>query len=181
MRGTSIYVEIYDDRVEIVNPGGVPAGITKSNFGKESIRRNLIIADLFHRMAKVERMGSGIDRIRGLMREANLKEPVFSFDNFFRVAFYRNPEYALKRAGEDDTEKIAQKTIQKTVQKTTQKQKAILSYLKAHPQSGRNEMARNIKGITESGIKYNLKVLQEKGLLTRIGPANGGRWEVTSS
>ena len=61
MRGTSIYVEIYDSRVVIVNPGGVPSGITKANFGKESIRRNLIIADLFHRMGKVERLGSSLD------------------------------------------------------------------------------------------------------------------------
>ena len=35
MRGTSIYVEIYDNRVVIVNPGGLPSGITKANFGKE--------------------------------------------------------------------------------------------------------------------------------------------------
>ncbi|MGA1867708.1 MAG: ATP-binding protein [bacterium] len=56
MRGTSIYIEIYDSRVVIVNPGGLPSDITKANFGKESIRRNLIIADLFHRMGKVSQL-----------------------------------------------------------------------------------------------------------------------------
>lgn len=67
---------------------------------------------------------------------------------------------------------------QKTAQKTTQKQEAILSYLKEHPEAGRAEMAQNIEGITASGIKYNLKVLQEKGFLKRIGSDKGGYWEV---
>ncbi len=94
--GTSIYVRIYDDRVEIENPGGLPAGITRRDFAKSSVRRNPIIADLFHRMGKVERMGSGIDRMRNLMRDAGLKEPMFEMDDFFRVTFYRDPRYSLK-------------------------------------------------------------------------------------
>ncbi len=42
-----------DERVEIENPGGLPDGITKRDFGKSSVRRNPVIADLFHRMGKV--------------------------------------------------------------------------------------------------------------------------------
>ncbi|MCK4666233.1 putative DNA binding domain-containing protein, partial [Candidatus Dependentiae bacterium] len=97
LRGTSIYVEIYDDRVVIVNPGGVPSGITKSNFGKESIRRNLIIADLFHRMGKVERIGSGIGKMKSLIESSGLKPPDFELENFFRVTFYRDLKFSLKK------------------------------------------------------------------------------------
>ncbi|MDO9529210.1 MAG: ATP-binding protein, partial [Syntrophales bacterium] len=106
MRGTSIYVAVYDDRVEIENPGGFPAGVTQENFGKTSIRRNLILADLFHRMGKVERMGSGIRKMKNLMKEADLKPPVFEVSTFFRATFYRDPEYALKKVGEKVGEKI---------------------------------------------------------------------------
>lgn len=70
------------------------------------------------------------------------------------------------------------KTVQKTIQKTAQKQEAIFSYLKEHPEVDREEMAQNIEGVTASGIKYNLKVLQEKGFLKRIGSDKGGHWEV---
>ncbi|MEK7290001.1 MAG: ATP-binding protein, partial [Planctomycetota bacterium] len=70
MKGTSIYVRIYDDRVEIENPGGLPDGITRRDFDKSSVRRNPVIADMFHRMGKVERMGSGIERMRELMCDA---------------------------------------------------------------------------------------------------------------
>src|SRR3989304_5254635 len=110
IKGTSIYVRIYDDRVEIENPGGLPDGITKRDFGKSSVRRNPIIADLFHRMGKVERMGSGIERMRELMRDAGLKEPVFEMDAFFRVTFYRDPRYSLK-ADKEPAEKTMGKGL----------------------------------------------------------------------
>ena len=65
-----------------------------------------------------------------------------------------------------------------TTQKTTQKQTDILYYLKDNPQAGRADIALNIKTLTEAGVKYNLDVLQKKGLIKRIGSAKGGHWEV---
>ncbi len=95
-KGTSIYVRIFDDRVEIENPGGLVEGMAKRDFGKSFVRRNPILADLFHRMDKVERMGTGINRMRTPMVEAGMKEPVFEMDSFFRAIFYRDPQYSLK-------------------------------------------------------------------------------------
>lgn len=85
------------------------------------------------------------------------------------MIFCRDPEYSLKKqAG----------TVGKTTQKTTQKQTDILAYLSKNPKAGRDEIAQNIEVITESGVKYNLKALQKKGLLKRVGSAKGGHWEV---
>ncbi len=162
MRGTSIYVSVFDDRVEIVNPGGLPAGITKANFGKESVRRNLIIADLFHRMGKVEKMGTGIERMKTLMREAKLKEPVFSSDSFFHAIFYRNPEYALKHS------------VEKTVEKTVEK---ILALIREKPTITQGEIEVKT-GLTRRGVEWNLKRLKDQGILHRIGPDKGGHWKV---
>ena len=55
---------------------------------------------------------------------------------------------------------------------------AILDYLREKPQASRKKMLEDIKGISEDGIKYNLKALQEKGLLKRTGADKGGYWEV---
>src|SRR3990172_939309 len=129
--GTSIYIRIFDDRVEIENPGGLPDGITKRDFAQSSVRRNPIIADLFHRMGKVERMGSGIERMRELMHDAGLKEPVFEMDTFFRVTFYRDPRYSLKADRE---------TGEKTTQKTTQKKLGERLGDKLGERMGKNEM-----------------------------------------
>ena len=165
LRGTSIYVRVFDDRVEIENPGGLPAGVTMQSLGKSSVRRNPIIADLFHRMGKVERMGSGIDRMRDFMRHAELKEPVFETDNFFRVTFCRNLLYSLKKSGD---------TVEKTVEKTVVK---ILALMRETPKITQKELAERT-GLTQRGIEWNLRKLKDEGLIRRVGPARGGYWRV---
>jgi ATP-dependent DNA helicase RecG len=208
IKGTSIYVRIYDDRVEIENPGGLPDGITRQDFGKSSVRRNPIIADLFHRMGKVERMGSGIERMRDLMREAGLKEPVFEMDAFFRVTFYRDPRYSLKadrlqkagkkdgeagekirrkygeKGAEDTTQKITQKRLveglaEKLVEKLVESQQRILELTKENPYISKKKLSEII-GISTSAIDKNIQQLKKKGLFNRIGPDKGGHWEIVN-
>ena len=48
-KGARVMVEIYDDRVDIVSPGGVCKGITRENFGTISITRNSIVASMLYR------------------------------------------------------------------------------------------------------------------------------------
>jgi ATP-dependent DNA helicase RecG len=86
--GSRVMIEIFDDRVEITNPGGVPKGITKENFGTVSITRNSVIASLLHRINYIEKMGTGINRIRESARESSTE---FQFDmvGFFKVSFKR--------------------------------------------------------------------------------------------
>lgn len=57
---------MYDDRLEIYSPGGMYRGKPIQECGLDeidSVRRNPIIADLFHRMKFMERRGSGIKKI----------------------------------------------------------------------------------------------------------------------
>ena len=78
-KGARVMVEIFDDRVEITNPGGAPKGITTTNFGTISIARNPVIASLLHRADYIERMGTGIKRMTNAMEKAGLEKPVFQF------------------------------------------------------------------------------------------------------
>ncbi len=176
INGTSIYVRIFDDRVEIENPGGLPNGITKRDFAKSSVRRNPIIADLFNRMGKVERMGSGIDRMRNLMRDAGLKEPVFEMDEFFRVTFYRDPRYSLKADSFEKVRATSEKTRGNTREKTREK---IIRSLKANPEITMERLAE-IVGISSKGVEWQINKLKEDGVIRRIGPAKGGHWEIVT-
>ena len=59
-----------------------------ANGGKISVRRNPIIVDLIHRLNLVEKAGSGIKRIKKVMKQFELKVE-FNISSFFRVIFYR--------------------------------------------------------------------------------------------
>ena len=63
--GAGILVEVYDDSVEITNPGRFL--FDSSKFGKLSVARNPILFDAFHRLGITEKIGSGINRMRQAM------------------------------------------------------------------------------------------------------------------
>lgn len=60
-----IQVAMYEDRIQINSPGGLPAGISKEEYlnGNISVLRNPIIAGVFNRLNIIEKFGTGIARI----------------------------------------------------------------------------------------------------------------------
>jgi len=66
IKGSEIHVDMYDDRLEIVSPGGMPDGkfIQYLNIKHiASLRRNPLICDIFSRLKLMERRGSGLHKI----------------------------------------------------------------------------------------------------------------------
>jgi ATP-dependent DNA helicase RecG len=90
-KGANVMVEIFDDRVEIANPGGLPRGLRIENFGKESILRNPNIANLMQRIEYIEKMGTGILRMQKLLADAGLPPLRYELSGFVRAIFYRYP------------------------------------------------------------------------------------------
>jgi len=58
-----IFIEVYSDRIEITNPGGLPLGITKSNILHQRHRRNPHLINILHDLNLMEGEGSGYDMI----------------------------------------------------------------------------------------------------------------------
>ena len=60
------YIDIYDDRMEIYSPGGMPDGSMiqdRDPLTVPSTRRNPVLADVFNRLGYMERKGSGFGKI----------------------------------------------------------------------------------------------------------------------
>lgn len=72
-----IFVHMHPGRMVITSPGGLPHGLTLEELGTRCVPRNRLIADMFHRMGYVERLGSGIFRMRQAMFGACLPVPKF--------------------------------------------------------------------------------------------------------
>lgn len=110
MEGANVFVELYTDRIEVSSPGGLPKGMTLSDLGHKSIRRNALIADLLHRIEFIEKAGTGIKRIRDEARAQGCPEPQFEETGFFTATFYPNPEVRAQveaQTGTQITEQVA--------------------------------------------------------------------------
>ena len=58
-----IFINIHPDRVEFVNPGQLPLGVTEENILHKSVKRNERMANLFYVLHLMEREGSGYDKM----------------------------------------------------------------------------------------------------------------------
>ena len=76
----SLYVAVYDDRIEIWNPGKLMKGITLKDLKRPHIshQRNKTIAGVFYSRGFIERWGMGIKKMMDICKDAGLPPPKFS-------------------------------------------------------------------------------------------------------
>ncbi len=76
--GAPIRVAIFDDRLEIENPGLLPFGVTVDDLERGiSKLRNRVIGRVFHALGLIEQWGSGVQRMTAACRDAGLAAPRF--------------------------------------------------------------------------------------------------------
>jgi len=126
-----------------------------------SLRRNEIIADLFYRMDKVERAGTGIQRMKDSMAAAGLPLPEIRYDTFFTITLRRPPKEEMP-----GSEKGSVKSSVK-----------ILEAIRANKNVSAKEISQTLS-ISLRAVEKQLSKLKESGKLRRIGPAKGGYWEI---
>jgi len=160
-RGNRINIELFDDRVDISNPGGLVSAIPEADFGKKSYSRNPLIFGLFEKMRMVEHVGSGITRMKELMEEAGLPQPVFQYSGMFSVTFYRPVEF--------------EEWIKKWADELTENRIKLLKAIHDDGTVSKKELSA-IVGVGSTSIDKNIKYLKESGFLERVGGDKGGKW-----
>ena len=84
---SQIRVLMFDDRIEVISPGGLPGGISEEEYlsGRISVLRNQIIAQIFYRLNIVEVFGTGIIRIKQLYSSSATKPRFEVSENAIKV------------------------------------------------------------------------------------------------
>ncbi|MDR1109216.1 MAG: putative DNA binding domain-containing protein [Deltaproteobacteria bacterium] len=160
-KGSRVMIEIYDDRVDIVSPGGVCKGITKNNFGKVSITRNSVLASMFYRIGYIEQMGTGIKRMKEAAKAANVSEPLFDFSAFFKVTFKRN---GLKTTYHQS---VQSPTDQQLVA-TSDRKRMVISFLEEHGQAKSKDIVQ-VTGLSDSRVRALLRCMARDGSIKKVG------------
>lgn len=70
-----IYINLYPDRLQVVNPGLLPLGVTPQNILHQSVRRNNELARVFHDLNLMEREGSGYDLLYEVLTSQGRQPP----------------------------------------------------------------------------------------------------------
>lgn len=74
---TYTQIRVFKDRIEIINPGSLPPGVTVDNIKEAQFSRNSMIAARLKDMRYLEEYGRGIDIVIKKMSDWNLPEPLF--------------------------------------------------------------------------------------------------------
>lgn len=128
----NVQVRIFNNKVEIWNPGTLPESITIESLKKEhrSIPRNELIARCFYLIKYIEQWGTGTNRIINLCKEAGLKEPKFEIRNGdFVVTFFRKKIREEKPFNELRLNETQKKIIKFIAEKGSARTSEIKEYL----------------------------------------------------
>ena len=117
-----IQISVFDDRVEIISPGGLYDNLTMEEmFSGFSRLRNPLLADVFRRMGIVEQWGTGIQRAVQQCAKAGLPAPEFEISN-------DAVKITMRRPGR---EQLREKQPRK--RRAHKRDEALLAYLKDNP------------------------------------------------
>ena len=148
-RGAPIRVAIFDDRLEIENPGLLPFGLTVEDLPRGvSKLRNRVIGRVFHTLGLIEQWGSGVQRMTSACRKMGLGPPRFEeIATRFRVTIF--------------TARISRPALD-------EKDRTILDALAGDEGLLTSQIAKAI-GLTPRATRTRLARLVGSGLLREIG------------
>ena len=149
VKGSSIMIAIFDDRIEISNPGGLTFGMTiEDAIAGSSKVRNRIIARIFKELDLIEHWGSGLQRIISACEQRGLEKPLFQE----RINEFKITLYAIK------SRKIILEPFQEE----------LVTYLKKKEKISTKEAAELWNINTRNALR-RLKYLVDAGIIKKIG------------
>jgi ATP-dependent DNA helicase RecG len=163
---TDVIVKIYDDNIEISNPGRLMGGLSVEDFKTDNYQakhRNKLLAEAFYLTGDIEKYGTGFKRLREWLVDCpNIKLDVFDFNDFIRIELW-NKEIESINA-----------TVNATV---NDRQERILVETKENRSITISQLAEKLN-VSRDTILRDLKKLKKLDLIKRVGSDKAGYWKV---
>lgn len=140
---SQIRVLMFDDRLEVISPGGLPSGISETEYlsGRISVLRNRNLANVFYRLGFVEIFGTGITRIKQLY-EGGLRKPDFEVtENTIKIVLPVFEENLNLTEDEQAVYKILSRTILKPI-----------SEIAPYVSFGKSKTTQLLKDMSKKGV-----------------------------
>ncbi len=165
-----IFLNLHPDRLEVVNPGPLPLGVTPQNVLHTTVRRNEHLARVFHDLKLMEREGSGFDKIFEVLLSQGRPAPeLIETHDRVQVTVHRRilkPEIIDFIAKADQTYQL------------TQRERIALGLLAQHDALTARELATTLELPSTEVLQPWLKRLLEWHLVQSAGRTQATRYFV---
>lgn len=163
-RPSKIQVRIFDDRLEIWNPGFLPKSLTLADLSKEhqSIPRNPLLAKLFYLIRYVEELGTGTNDIISFCKKQGLPKPTFEERNNGLLVTFSKYKNHVKDLGP-----------------LNERQKKLIIFLKTHEKLQNKDYHKLYPKVSRKTLVRDLQDLAARGLIVKKGKHRGAYYEIT--
>ncbi len=171
IKGAHIQIAIFDNRLEVQNPGMLPFGFTMEDLKAGVSRvRNRVIARVFHELQLMEVWGSGYKRCMEDCRLGNYLAPEWlELGAAVRVTFSPHQRTQTKEL----------QPSQEVLHELLERQKTILSLFQPGLQLSFREIFKLLsESIPERTLRYDLALLRSRKLLLPQGKGRATVWQL---
>ena len=165
---TNVTLAIYDDRVEISNPGCLPPEIPVEKIKEphKSYPRNKLIAQVLYLTAYLERWGTGVERILQKCIEYDVPEPEWTASEYdVSITFWRKSRKRLDECNDKNGENSGEN-------KLTERQLLIYEILKVNGENTAKSLAR-ILSMSQRTVEREISFLRRQGFIDKDGTKSG--------
>ncbi len=160
LTGRRIEVRMFDDRLEVQSPGGLPGYITLDNIVDEHFSRNPRIVNGLFYWGYIEELGLGIDRMIEAMVQAGHPQPTFRATPYSFTVILQN---VVERAN-----------IQAEWERNmNERQLRALQYIQERGRITNREYRELCPHVSAETLRLDLADLVERGILLKIGDKRG--------
>ena len=159
---SDVRVFIFDNRVEIINPGTFPEGVSPDAPVHEPV--NPILSQFMYDVGFIERYGSGIRMMKRLSTEWGNKEPRYEFHPLQTTIIFDSPIQENTFIEIDDIS-----------EQLNERQKNAFSYVQRHGEITKGKYME-INQVSHRIAYEELKDMTDKGLLSMVGKGRGTKY-----
>ncbi len=180
-----IRIFLFEDRVEIISPGLLPAGLTVESIrqGASIIRNPLLTSFATKGLLPYRGIGTGIVRVIHEFPDIRFSNDTEAL--LFRAIVQRpvparqNPQIIGDTIGDNIGEKDGENAT-RLIADLSKIQLRIIKVIEGNPRVSAAAISSKV-GISSRNIEVHLRKLRERGILVRDGPDRGGSWRVVRS
>ena len=167
-----IFINIHPDRIEVVNPGALPLGVTPQNILHKTVKRNEHFANLCYALQMMEREGSGYDKMYEVLLSNGKQIPIVE----------EGDDYVKAIVGRRIISQEAIKVIRYALQVTELRQKQIicLGLIAQHESISAADLIKLLNLKNRDALSPWLDKLVDDGIVETSGRKKGKEYRVCS-